>query len=80
MKVEIKYIVDKRYKPARVTPVITVDSDSGSLEFRCTEKLTVREAQEYTRALVANSNALHETFTQQVHEEVDISDIRSYDE
>lgn len=77
MKVCIKYTVgDRRKSQVPITPCIII----GDCEFVSTTSMTMREAQEICRALVADSHPIDEQFTKKYHEEVDISDIRSYDE
>jgi len=74
---QIKYVVgDRRKKPIPITPHILI----GDIEFIASVSMTLREAQELCRAIVADAHQINEQYTKKYHEEVDISDIRSYDE
>ena len=77
MKPQIRYVVgDRRKKPIPIIPHIII----GDIEFVATDSTTMRDAQEVCRALVADPHQIDEQYTKKYHEEVDISDIKQYDE
>ena len=81
MTPQIKYVVgDKRKRPVLITPHVII----GDCEFVATAPVTMREAQEICRNLVADAHPIHEQATKKYHEDVNLEElmqqIRSYDE
>ncbi len=77
---QIKYIVDRRRKATPVTPCIVIHG----VEFTASEPMTIRDAQQISRCLVADAHHIQEQFTKKYHEEVEYADlmrdIQAYDE
>ena len=66
MTPQIKYTVDRRRKDP-ITPHIII----GDMELVATAPMSIAEAQQFFRCLVADGHPIHEQYTKKYHEEID---------